>query len=232
ADNHRFYRLRQQDEQRNSPWQFVIDGQASPPVANPDFQVILSPVGTGYVLVGTLDETRKPAVIRDGAVIESQAINYSYRHDGKLFTLEVDPETSDSVLKLEDEELFRGDWAVQEIAPAPAGETWALVGNSRSRGVSARLVVNGQEIDGTVSNMVGRKRVWFSEDGEHWAAIMEPQTGRQYVVVDGEPQDEYATIQEFTFSPDGKRHAYWGRSPTGWYLVIDGEEQDGVSTGP
>jgi|GEM_PF-4655966 len=230
ADNYLFYRIRQHDEAGNSPWQFVMDGQPSPALAPSQFQVFLSPVGKGYVLIGTLMETRQPAVIRDGEVIEARAINFIYRHDGKLFTQELDPETNETVLKLEGEELFRGDYAVQEIVPAPAGETWALIGNSRSRGPNARLVVNGEEVHGTVSNMVGRKRIWYSDDGAHWATIMQPQTGRQYVVVDGEPQNEYGAIQEFAFSPDGTRHAYWGRSPTGAYLVIDGEEQDGVSS--
>lgn len=230
ADNHLFYRIRQQDEQRNAPWQFVMDGQPSPRLATNQFQVMLSPVGKGYVLIGMLDETRARGVIRDGVVIDSRAINFVYRHDGKLFTLELDPETNETVLKLEGEEVFRGDYAVQDIVPAPAGETWALIGNSRSRGPNARLVVNGEEIDGTVSNMVGSKRLWYSEDGAHWAAIMQPQTGRQYLVVDGTPQSEYRSIQSFSFSPDGTRHAYWGRSPSGAYLVIDGEEQEGVST--
>lgn len=229
ADNHLFYRIRQQDEQRNAPWRFVMDGQPSPPMAN-QFHIILSPVGKGYVLIGTLDETREQAVIRDGEVIDSHAMNFIYRHDGKLFTIEMDSGTNETLVKLEGEELFRGDWAVQDIVPAPAGETWALIGNSRSRGPSARVVINGEEIEGTVSNMVGSKRIWYSDDGAHWAVIMQPQTGRQYVVVDGERQDEYSAIQGFSFCPDGTRHAYWGRSPSGAYLVIDGEEEEGVST--
>ncbi len=231
ADNHLFYRIRQQDEDRSAPWRFVIDGASSPPMAS-DFQVMLSPVGTGYIMVGTLMDPREQALIRDGEVVDSKAMKFFYRHDGKLFTVEQDAETNESVVKLEGEEVFRGDYMNQEIIPAPAGESWAMIGTSRSKGPNFRLVLNGEEIDGQVPNMVGSQRIWFSEDGAHWATIMQPQTGRQYLVVDGEEQDEYATIQAFRFSPDGSRHAYWGRSPTGWYFVLDGEEQDAVSTGP
>jgi hypothetical protein len=228
ADNHLFYTIRQQDEARNAPWRFVMDGEPSPPMAS-NVQVMLSPAGKGYILVGTLMETREQVLIRDGEIVESQATNFTYRHDGKLFTIEYDSETNETLVKLDGEEVFRGDYMNQEIVPAPAGENWALIGTSRSRGTSGRIVLNGEEVDGEVSNMPTQQRIWFSDDGAHWAAIMQPQRGRQYVVVDGEEQSEYQNITELSFSPDGTRHAYWGRSPSGSYLVIDGEEQDGVS---
>jgi hypothetical protein len=227
-DNTLFYHLRQESGQGSAPWRFVMGDQPSPEVDQ--VQVMLSPVGHGYILLGKLRETRQPVFIRDGVIGETQASKFVYRADGKLFTLEHDPDTSDAIVRLDGEELFRGDFMVQDIVPAPAGETWALIGTSRSRGMNALVVVNGEVIDGNVSNMVGSERIKFSDDGAHWAAIMQPQTGRQYVVLDGEPHDEYQHIHELSFSPDGSRLAYWGRSPTGAYLVIDGEEQNGVST--
>ncbi len=228
ADNHLFYRIRQQDEAGNAPWRFVMDVEPSPPMAS-EIQVMLSPVGKGYILIGTLMDPREQVLIRDGEVVESQATNFVYRHDGNLFTVEYDGTTNETVVELDGEEVFRGDYMNIEIVPAPAGENWALIGTSRSKGNSGRIVLNGEEIDGEVSNMATNQRIWFSDDGAHWAAIMQPQRGRQYVVVDGEEHDEYQHIAEFSFSPDGTRHAYWGRSPSGAYLVIDGEEQDGVS---
>lgn len=227
-DNTLFYHLRQESEPGSAPWRFVMGDQPSPEVDQ--YQVMLSPVGHGYILLGQLRETRQPVFIRDGVIVETRASKFIYRHDGKLFTLEYDPDTSDAIVRLDGEELFRGDFMVQDIIPAPAGESWALVGTSRSRGTNALVVVNGEVIDGNVSNMVGSERIKFSNDGAHWAAIMQPQLGREYVVLDGEPQDEYRSIHELSFSPDGNRLAYWGRSPSGAYLVIDGEEQAGMST--
>ena len=226
-DNTLFYRLRQETAPGSAPWRFVMGEQSSPEVDQ--VQVMLSPVGHGYILFGMLRETRQPVFIRDGQIGETTATNFVYRHDGKLFTLRIDPGTSDAILELEGDEVFRGDFMVQEILPAPAGETWALIGTSRSRGTNSLIVINGEVVDGIVSNMVGSKRIWFTDDGAHWAAVMQPQRGRQFVVHDGKPQDEYASIHELSFSPDGNRLAYWGRSPSGAYLVIDGEEQDGVS---
>src|SRR5690606_3865846 len=75
AENHLFYRIRQQDEQRNAPWQFVMDGQPSPPLATPQFQVTLSPVGKGYVLVGELMETRQD---RKSTRLNSSHVKISY----------------------------------------------------------------------------------------------------------------------------------------------------------
>ena len=227
-DNTLFYRLRQETEPGSAPWRFVMGDQASPDVDQ--MQVMLSPAGHGYILLAQLRETRQPVFVRDGTVEETTATNFIYSHDGKLFTQEYDAGSNEVVVRLEGEEVFRGDYMVQEIIPAPAGENWALIGTSRSKGTNSHIVVNGEEIEGDVSNMVGSKRIWFSDDGAHWAAIMQPQMGRQYVVLDGKPQDEYRSIQELSFSPDGSRLAYWGRSPTGAYLVIDGEEQNGVST--
>ncbi len=227
-DSTLFYHLRQESEPGSAPWRFVMGGQATPEVDQ--VQVMLSPVGHGYILFGKLRETRQPVFIRDGEIVETRGTKFVYRHDGKLFTLEHQADTGDATLRLDGEELFSGDFMVQEILPAPAGETWALIGTSRSRGNDSLVVINGEVIDGVTSNMVGGERLFFSDDGAHWAAIMQPQTGRQYVVLDGRGQDEYRSIHELSFSPDGSRLAYWGRSPSGAYLVIDGEEQDGVST--
>ncbi len=227
---HWFYRVRQTRDDGAAPWRFVMDGVASPELGPQQIQAIVSPVGNGYILLGRLQETGQPVYIRDGQIVDDQPTQFLYRHDGKLYTVHATPDGSEQTLKLDGEELWTGAYSVQQIVSADVGDGWALIGSPTSGTNVVHAIVNGELFESPLDQAFGADRVTFSADGSRWMALMAPGPGRQFLTVDGSGLDEYLTIQEPSFSPDSKRFAFWGRSQTGSYLVIDDEEQDGVAT--
>ena len=225
---HYFYRIRQTDDQNESPVRFVMDGVESVPLSPHDLQVLVAPAGGGFLILGKDYSTGEPIIMRDGEPWETDASRFVYRHDGKLFTFGMNADGSESFVHLDDEELYRGPFRIQELIADDVGESWAMTGYAPG-GMDMRIMVNGELIDGKITTMAGSKQILFSDDGSRWAVTMEPQTGRQYVVADGEEYDEYIMIHELAFSPDSRHLTFWGRSPSGAYFVINGEEQDGVS---
>lgn len=224
---HYFYRVAEQNDQGQSVWHFVMDGDPSPAMAG-DMQVVVSPVGDGYALFGTLLESQQQVFIRNGEVSDQQPSRIMYRADGKLYTLER-RDSNDVVLKLEGETVFQGSCLLRDILLPDAGDSWALL-CSAPQGIKPVCIVNGEPIEGELTATGSEDPFTFSPDASRWAAVVEPQRGRQYVVVDGQRQDEYQLISALSFSPDSSRLSYWGNSPTGWYFVLDGEEMDGVSS--
>jgi len=227
---HYFYRAIETDEQGQQAGKFIMDGVASPPV-HPSMQIVISPVGSGYAMFARQLGSGEQVFIRDGKLSDEKPNRIMYRHDGKLYTLEQDAEAQRIVFKLEGETLFEGDANPVDFILPDKGEHWAILCSSGT-GMSVNAIVDGKRFDEPITNApaYGTQRFQFSPDGQRWAAIVEPGPNRQFVLLDGEPQDEYQKIEALTFSPDGSKFSYWGRSPTGAYFVNNGEETDIAST--
>ncbi|MFG0257637.1 MAG: hypothetical protein ACF8GE_07025 [Phycisphaerales bacterium JB043] len=226
---HYFYRLGKLDENGARTWSFVMDGVPSPALSDGRFQALVSPVGNGYVLIGTLKETGEQVMIRDGSVVDARPTKFMYSPDGRLYTLEHDSTGNQISLKLDGQALYTGAYSVHEIILAPEGESWAMIGHPHDGQDGPRLILNGEVIEGRLLNLGMQKPFQFSPDGSRWSAIMMPDHGRQYAVIDGEEGDEYQSIESVTFSPDSQHVSYWGRSPSGAFFVIDGEEQNDMA---
>lgn len=227
---HYFYRALEADEAGKQVGKFVMDGTASPDV-HPSMQIVVSPLGGGYVMFARSLDTGEQMFFRDGVVRDESPNRVMYRHDGKLYTLEQDAQNQHIIFKREGELLFEGDATPVEFVLPDAGERWAILCSSGT-GVSVNAIVDGKRYDEAIPNAItpGQQRFFFSPNGQRWAAIIEPARGRQFVLLDGEPQDEYQKIEALSFSPDSSKITYWGRSPTGAYFINDGEEMDGAST--
>lgn len=56
---------------------------------------------------------------------------------------------------------------------------------------------------------------------DHWWVITTPYTGQYRVIIDGIESDSYYEIKHLSFSPDGKRWAYFALNAVQWYLVTN-----------
>jgi hypothetical protein len=84
------------------------------------------------------------------------------------------------------------------------------------------FVCDGKE--GPRYQEVGHSTYLFSPDGKRFAYSATDETGKTFVVLDGQPLKGYEEIATLTFSPDGKRLAYIAGLGGNEMLVCDGKE--------
>lgn len=193
-------------------WHLVADGKPGPGYGGIS-QLKLTPDGAHYAFVAQSVGSPNPVAVVDG-VVEGQA----------LFGVHFLEQAPD------------GRVAYQaSIRPAP---------NDRS-GLAA-LIVGGRALPGSCGTVspgncqsfnnpqsagfdVGYRgsHVAFSPDGKGFAYIESNRPTRPdvTVMVNGKAMGPtYQQATDLTWSPDGSRFAYRGQSPTGSFLVLDGEE--------
>jgi hypothetical protein len=120
-----------------------------------------------------------------------------------------------------------------QIFAAPAGNlVVSAVHRSGANGSAPQtfLVIGGKKIEGSDCSSV--MAVAFSPDGNRYAATCQTTSNTQFLFVDGKRGQEYAMIQNVAFSPDSNRCAYAGMMNGKSFVVLDGEESDGVTGAP
>lgn len=95
------------------------------------------------------------------------------------------------------------------------------------------LTVDGQVIAGTED--VNVSGAWFSPDGKRYAVLCQRYAPRMesFMIVDGKRELGYQSIYTTdpykpSFSPDSSKFCYVAMSPVGIFIVVNGEESDGL----
>ncbi|WP_425614200.1 hypothetical protein NA78x_004061 [Anatilimnocola sp. NA78] len=110
----------------------------------------------------------------------------------------------------------------------PAGELGFLA----SRQGEKFMVYDGKELAPTFKAL---KKFFLSKDGKHWAFVVEPESFRSVVIVDGKASPVYGGLEadyvkdSLAISPVGGRAAYGIEKRRVEYPVIDGKQGKGYT---
>ena len=187
-------------------WHLVADGKVSPPY-DAIQSLLVTPDGLHYVFIGTKNGAPNNTMVAVTDGVEGTA--------GFM-------QVTDLVLAPDGRVAYRG-----LLPPKPGPGEFA-----------PDLIVAGQDLPHIMAFGPGRMKnlplsyVAFSPDGKRYAYVQQntPNPGVT-VMVNGKPMGPaYSSVADLAWSPDGSRLAYPGTSPTGSFLVIDGQESEGYGT--
>lgn len=166
------------------------DGKPGPAMRNLS-QLILSPDGNHYAYVNyNRDGTGAWAVV-DGRQVNYFGDNLQYTPRNVLMST-LRSQDGNNVL------LLNGK---PEIKASAFNQTWISSDGKQiaqlitpRQGAQTFLAVNGKMAPGTQGLVV--ERVYFSRDGNHYAALCDTKTGARFMVIDGKKGDEYPGISQ------------------------------------
>jgi hypothetical protein len=119
--------------------------------------------------------------------------------------------------------VFAGEEAKALSSPGAGNAVYPPDGTRYAYPVGGQLFVcDGKE--GPIYQEVGHSIYLFSPDGKRFAYPAADQTGKRFVVLDGQPLKAYEKISYLTFSPDSKRLAYVAGLDGKEIVVCDGKE--------
>jgi hypothetical protein len=113
---------------------------------------------------------------------------------------------------------------------APVGNAFITV---VSQGVQTQpggvqfLVIGTQKVPGSdCLGSGGISKVYWSEDGKHWAAKCQATQNSYWIMADGKKGLEYTTVSEVSFTAAGKP-VYMAQTNNKFYIVTGDEESNG-----
>jgi hypothetical protein len=189
------------DDDAQGNYVIVADGTNGPAMQTLP-QLILSPDGSRYAYVNHN---------RDGtgawAVVDGRQVNYfgdilQYTARNMLISTMSTPDNNTIFLLNGKPEIkaysFNQKWFSDD------GKQLALLITPQS-GVPSFLSVNGKTVPGTQGLNV--EKVYFSPDGNHYAALCDTKTGAKFMIIDGKKGDEYPSIsQQYYYSIGNDMH--------------------------
>ncbi len=172
----------------------LIDGKPGPWSGHQDILPVFSPdeARHAYTYVSP-DDANKHELIVDGKPAGYSGQKPLFTADGKhLITFGYAANRGLEALLVNGKPVIKTR-GIQKVVPAPVGSGYAAIAFKEISGSSGAYVlyIDGKEIPGT-ENV---KDVWFSPDGQHYAAAVENTAARaMYMVIDGKKQREYQGV--------------------------------------
>jgi len=225
-------------------WTMSVDGVKDAPFALIDFAQVAVTAKRVIYVAQTPD--KKWHLVADGKVgppydaIQSLRVTPDGMHYAFIGTKNGAPNNT-MVTVSDGVEGTAGFMQVTDLVLAPDGRVayMGLLPPKPGPGEFApHLIVAGQDLPHIMPFGPGRMKnlpldnVKFSPDGKRYAYIQQntPNPGVT-VMVNGKPMGPvYTSVADLFWSPDGSRLAYPGTSPSGSFLVIDGQEGESYGT--
>jgi hypothetical protein len=214
-------------------YRVIVDGQAGP-WGRDISEVFFTADGKHYAYLGGQPGNQAKWMMIDGRQVKYVGDIVGFASNGLLLT-RVD--TGAGVTLLGNGKPMTQVGSIDHLNIEPnTGKLIMLVkppAGTPPRDKPTMLTVDGQIVPGTEGISVTNS--WFSPDGKRYAVLCKRYSPQQetFLIVDGKKELVYQNIFESppyapAFSPDSTKLAYLAQSPSGTFLVIDGEESDAL----
>jgi hypothetical protein len=191
---------------------------------------LVSPDGqrTAYVAQVARD---KSALLLDGKDTGYLADNLQFTADSKHLIGRSQDKDGQSLL-LDGKPLIKARGLIAVYLSPGGKRIVAVLQHQDAKGIGQFLWVNGKPVETSLCETI--KKVVFSPDGQHYAALC-GRTGAEFMVVDGKKGQEYQSIADGSgngqfeaprFSPDGTKFGYTSHVGGKGFVVINDEESD------
>lgn len=209
---------------------FVFDGKPEMTNEHTHTNVTFSPDGNHYAYIWEDPDRRRPwMLIVDGKPAAYQAGTPQWTADSKhLYTQR---QLAGTMELLFDAKPVARAFSFQVYIP-PVGDQVVVVvtGGTNFHPVSF-LVVNGKKVPGSDTVERGTiDKVVFSPDGKHYAAHCSDLSNHQYVISDGKRGQDYAAVNDMSFTPDSSTLVYTSFVNSKTFLVV-GDKEFGAAMG-
>ena len=178
------------DDDAQGNYVIVVDGKPGPAMRTLP-QLFLSPDGSRYAYIN---------YNRDGtgawAFVDGKQVNYfgdivQFTAQNNLVSTMRTPD-GNNILLLNGKPEIKAN-SFRQMTISPDGKQIAMIITPQPNAPSF-LTVNGKQVAGTEGLNV--EKVYFSLDGNHYAALCDTKTGAQFMIIDGKKGDEYPTIAQ------------------------------------
>ncbi len=237
------------DDDAQGNYVIVVDGKPGPAMRTLP-QLVLSVDGSHYAYINyNRDGTGAWAVV-DGRQVDYFGDNLQYTGRNVLVST-MRSKDGNNILLLDGKAQIKAN-SFSQMTISPDGKEIAFV-LTPTQGAQPVLTVNGKTVPGTED--VRLEKIYFSPDGNHYAALCNTKTGAKFMIIDGKKGDEYPTIapqipndsmthwryvtwtgnrSDFGdvnppvpgFTADSSKFIYVANSHGRQFLVINGEESN------
>jgi hypothetical protein len=195
---HLFY----MDQDSAGRYRVVVDGKPGPPSGIP-CPLIVSPDGEHYCYNG-FETTALGSGIPTWTVVDGQQVNYfgtdmQYTAKNVIVSTMGSPDNNTFF-------ILNGKPAIKayRVSPMWISPDGAQIAMNIMPTPSAQQIftVNGKEVPDAAGLNV--EKVYFSQDGKRWAALVQTKTGSKFMIIDGKKGEEYQAIPNSILSNDGQ----------------------------
>jgi len=178
------------DDDAQGNYVIVVDGKPGPAMRTLP-QLMLSPDGDHYAYVNYNRDGTGAWTFVDGKQVNFFGDLMQYTPRNVLVSTQ---RTADgnSVLLLNGRPEAKAN-AFRQITISPDGKQIAIIVTPQQNAPSI-LTINGKQVAGTEGLNV--EKVYFSPDGNHYAALCDTKTGARFMIIDGKKGDSYPSIAQ------------------------------------
>jgi hypothetical protein len=176
------------DDDKDGNFVIVVDGKPGPATRTLP-QLILSPDGSHYAYVNYNRDGTGAWAFVDGKQVNFFGDNLQYTARNVLISTMHTPDNNNIF-------VLNGKPSIKALSISPMwisddGKQIAMI-ITPQQGAQPFLIVDGKQIAGTEGVPV--EKVYFSPDGQHYAALCHTKTGAKFMIIDGKKGDEYPAI--------------------------------------
>jgi len=223
AGNHLYYIIND-NTSNNTHMRFMMDGKAEP-WSRGLTTILFSPDGAHYTYTGVADDSTTQWSVIDGKQVPYFGEKTQFTDTDHLLSVYYDNNTHVNMLIADGKPVMKAN-SIMQVWVSPKGTlTLATIQvNNQSN-----LTVNRQLVPGTAGLNI--RNVYFSPDGQHYAALCHTPNNTEFILEDGKKGQEYPSINNSAltpvFSPDSSKFLYVASSGQQNFLVTNGDESDG-----
>lgn len=201
---------------------FHFDGQPGPRSDAGWLFPVFSPDGERYAYhVRDPNRSGQPALIVDGKPAAWQGDSPRFSGDSRHLVTSRRISGTAVEAQIDGKPWLRAADLRLHFAPVTNLVVAEVVASAQARG--SFLHIGGQKVPGSESSEVGA-RVWFSADGQHWAAALRTAAGSQFMMIDGRKGLEYERVEAVTFLTDGT-FVYKAVMPGAKHFIVTGDKE-------
>ena len=187
------------DDDAQGNYVIVVDGKPGPAMRTLP-QLVLSPDGSHYAYVNYNRDGTGAWAFVDGRQVNYFGDNLQYSARNILVSTLHTPDNN-TILLLNGKPEIKAS-SFRQMTISPDGKQIAMI-ITPQQGAPSFLTVNGKQVPGTEG--LGVEKVYFSPDGNHYAALCDTKTGARFMIIDGKKGDEYPAIAQQVVN-DGSYH--------------------------
>jgi hypothetical protein len=178
------------DDDAQGNYVIMVDGKPGPAMRTLP-QLVLSPDGSHYAYINYNRDGTGAWAFVDGKQVDFFGDIVQFTAQNNLVSTMRTPD-GNNILLLNGKPEIKAN-SFRQITISPDCKQIAMIITPQPNAPSF-LVVNGKQVAGTEGLNV--EKVYFSLDGNHYAALCDTKTGAKFMIIDGKKGDEYPTIAQ------------------------------------